>query len=143
MPQFANRTEGLRFRIVLRPGFAIGPGKADLLQAIGETASLTTAAKRSGMSYKRCWLLVQEMNGAFVTPLVETIKGGMGGGGGTRLTALGRQVLERYREMEADADKAVAAGVADLRRHLKPASADPAPAGPSPSGRRRGRRTDD
>ena len=72
MPQFANLTAGLRFRIVLRPGVAIGPGKADLLQAIDETASLTAAARRSGMSYKRSWLLVQEMNGAFVRPLVET-----------------------------------------------------------------------
>ena len=46
MPQFANRTEGLRFRIVLKPGVAIGPGKADLLEAIDETASLTAAARR-------------------------------------------------------------------------------------------------
>lgn len=126
MPSFANRTEGLRFRIVLKPGVAIGPGKADLLQAIDEASSLTAAAKRSGMSYKRCWLLVQEMNSAFVEPLVETEKGGSGGGGGTSLTALGRRVLERYREMEADATEAIAAGIADLRRHLKQDEVAPA-----------------
>ncbi len=142
MSQFANRTEGLRFRIVLKPGVAIGPGKADLLQAISETASLTAAAKCSGMSYKRCWLLVQEMNGAFAEPLVETAKGGTGGGGGTRLTPLGRRVLERYRQMEADAREAVAAGIADLCRHLKPDDADPEPARISASSRRR-RRADD
>jgi molybdate transport system regulatory protein len=116
--QFANETEGLRFRIVLRSGVAIGPGKADLLEAIAETASLTKAAKRFNMSYKRGWSLVQEMNGHFSEPLVETEKGGAGGGGGARLTRLGTYVLTRYRKMEADASKAIAAGVRDLRKHL-------------------------
>ncbi len=137
MPQFANRTEGLRFRIVLKPGVAIGPGKAELLAAIEESASLTAAAKRSGMSYKRSWLLVQEMNAAFAEPLVETVKGGMGGGGGTRLTALGRRVLACYREMQADAEKAVAPGMAELRRCLKPALAGAAATRPPAIGKRR------
>ena len=118
MAQFANRTEGLRFRVVLRPGFALGPGKADLLQAIAETESLTAAAARFGMSYKRGWTLVRELNAAFARPLVETEKGGAGGGGGARLTPLGKRILGRYREMERDANKVVAAGIADLRRHL-------------------------
>jgi molybdate transport system regulatory protein len=91
--QFANLTEGLRFRIVLKPGIAIGPGKADLLEAIAETASLTAAARRFGMSYKRSWSLVQELK-------------------------LGHFVLNRYRRMEADAGKAISAGVRDLRKHL-------------------------
>jgi molybdate transport system regulatory protein len=122
MAQFANLTEGLRFRVVLKPGVALGPGKADLLQAIDETASLTSAAARFGMSYKRGWSLVQELNAAFRQPLVETEKGGSGGGGGARLTALGRFVLDRYRQMENDADRAIEAGIADLRKHLaKPA----------------------
>ncbi|MEJ0097248.1 MAG: LysR family transcriptional regulator [Bauldia sp.] len=119
MPHIANRIEGLRFRIVLSPGVAIGPGKADLLQAIDETASLTAAAARFSMSYKRGWTLVQELNTAFTDPLVETEKGGAGGGGGAALTELGRFVLERYRRMEADANAAIASGMADLRRHLK------------------------
>ena len=118
MAQFANRTEGLRFRVVLRPGFALGPGKADLLQAIAETESLTAAAARFGMSYKRGWTLVRELNAAFARPLVETEKGGAGGGGGARLTPLGKRILGRYREMERDANQVVAAGIADLRRHL-------------------------
>ncbi len=121
MTQFANLTEGLRFRVVLKPGVALGPGKADLLQAIDETASLSAAAARFGMSYKRGWTLVRELNSAFAEPLVETSKGGSGGGGTTRLTSLGRYVLDRYRRMEADAERAVAAGVDDLRRHLRPA----------------------
>jgi molybdate transport system regulatory protein len=120
LAQFVNLTEGLRFRIVLRPGVALGPGKADLLQAIDETHSLTAAAQRFQMSYKRSWMLVRELNAAFAEPLVETEKGGTGGGGGARLTPLGRKILDRYREMEADASRAIAAGIADLRRHLAP-----------------------
>ena len=120
MAQFANITEGLRFRVVLKPGVALGPGKADLLQAIDETESLTAAAVRFGMSYKRGWNLVREMNAAFSGPLVETEKGGPGGGGSARLTALGRHVLKRYRKMEADATRAIEAGVNDLRKHLAP-----------------------
>lgn len=121
MPQFGNITEGLRFRIVLGRGVALGPGKADLLQAIDETGSLTAASARLGMSYKRGWSLVREMDAAFAKPLVETEKGGSGGGGRASLTRLGKRVLRRYRQMEADASKAVAAGVADLRRHLRSA----------------------
>lgn len=124
MTQFANVTEGLRFRVVLRPGFALGPGKADLLEAIRDTRSLTAAASRFGMSYKRGWGLVQELNAAFATPLVETEKGGSGGGGGARLTKLGSYVLARYRQMEADAESAIEAGVTDLRAHLA-APSDP------------------
>jgi molybdate transport system regulatory protein len=112
-------TSGLRFRVVLRPGFWLGPGKADLLQAIDETGSLSAAATLFAMSYKRGWSLVREMNGAFEGPLVATEKGGRGGGGGAHLTTLGRYVLDRYRRMETDADKAISAGVGDLRRRLR------------------------
>ena len=104
--------------MVLKPGVAIGPGKADLLEAIAETASLTAAAKRFGMSYKRSWNLVQELNRDFVEPLVETEKGGAGGGGGAKLTKLGLYVLKRYRRMEASAGKAIDTGIRDLREHL-------------------------
>lgn len=118
MAQFANMTEGLRFRVVLRPGVALGPGKAGLLEAIRDTRSITAAASRFDMSYKRGWSLIQEMNAAFKAPLVETEKGGSGGGGGARLSELGEHVLARYRQMEADAERAIEAGVADLRKCL-------------------------
>jgi molybdate transport system regulatory protein len=127
----ASRIEGLRLRIVLKPGLMIGPGKADLLEAIDETASLTAATERYGMSYKRGWTLIREMNKGFGRPVVETRKGGSGGGGRAALTPLGRLVLERYRRMESDAAAAVSAGVDDLRRHLTsadgPATKKPAP----------------
>jgi molybdate transport system regulatory protein len=119
----AQNSEGLRFRIVLKPGFILGPGKADLLEAIAETGSLTAATVRYGMSYKRGWTLIQEMNKGFGAAVIETQKGGTGGGGHAALTPLGRLVLERYRRMEADAAAAVSAGVADLRRHMRPAAA--------------------
>lgn len=118
--RFSNQTEGLRFRLVLKPGFALGPGKADLLDAIGETGALAAAGDRLAMSPKRVWTLVREMNAAFREPLVETAKGGAGGGGTARLTPLGREVLARYRTLQRDAEAAIASGVADLRAFLAP-----------------------
>jgi molybdate transport system regulatory protein len=110
-----NQIEGLRFRLVLKPGFALGPGKADLLAAIAETGSLAAAGAHLGMSPKRVWSLVREMNAAFRPNLIETEKGGTGGGGSARLTDAGRTVLTRYRSMEAEANAVIAAGVAELR----------------------------
>ena len=95
------------------------------------------------MSYKRSWLLVQEMNAAFAEPLVETEKGGTGGGGGTQLTPLGRKVLDRYRQMEADARQG---GRRRHRRSPPPPEAGPCRTGahrPIGRGDRRRRRTDD
>ncbi|MEP0337180.1 MAG: winged helix-turn-helix domain-containing protein [Alphaproteobacteria bacterium] len=94
-------------RIRLAQVNAIGPGKADLLQAIGETNSLAEAARTLKMSYRRAWGLVQAMNAAFRSPLVETLKGGAAGGR-TVLTPFGDDVLARYRRMEARAERAIA-----------------------------------
>ncbi len=118
--RFSNQTEGLRFRVVLKPGFALGPGKADLMAAVAQTGSLAAAGERLEMSAKRVWTLVREMNAAFREPLIETSKGGAGGGGTARLTPLGAEVLARYRTMERDAAAAIASGVADLRGFLAP-----------------------
>lgn len=95
-----NQQAGFRLKIVIAPGIAIGPGKADLLQGIKETGSISAAGRRMRMSYKRAWHLVETLNGYFETPLVETVKGGRAGGG-ARLTALGEQVLAAFREMES------------------------------------------
>lgn len=95
-----------KIRVLVGAVVAIGPGKADLLQAIARTGSISAAARDMGMSYRRAWLLVEAVNGAFRTPLVETLTGGQGGGG-TRLTTLGTEVLRRYRAMEAGAARAV------------------------------------
>jgi len=112
-----NRTPGARLRIVLEPDIAIGPGKADLLQGIRETGSITAAGRRMGMSYKRAWRLVDTMNRCFEAPLVEASKGGAGGGGAV-LTALGEEVLARYRRMESLTRRAIEPEMRELRKAL-------------------------
>ena len=94
--------ESPRLRVLLGAAIAIGPGKADLLDAIAVSGSISAAAKRMGMSYRRAWLLVDTMNSCFQGPLVASARGGSGGGG-ARLTPLGQEVLARYRDMEAKA----------------------------------------
>jgi molybdate transport system regulatory protein len=115
-----NKTTGVRLRVVLAPGVALGPGKADLLEAIAATGSISAAGRRMGMSYKRAWTLVDELNGWFVEPLVEAGKGGAGGGG-ARLTGTGEAVLAAYRRMEERASATVAGDIDDLRERLKSA----------------------
>ena len=100
-----------RIRILLGAAFAIGPGKADLLQAIAQTGSISAAARSMDMSYRRAWLLVDTMNQCFREPVVDTATGGKGGGG-ARITPFGTKVLRRYRLIEA---KAAAAISGDIR----------------------------
>ena len=109
-----NRQVGARLRIVLEPDIAIGPGKADILEAIKETGSIAAAGRSMGMSYKRAWYLVETMNRCFKRPLVEASKGGRAGGG-ARLTELGQEVLARYRRMEALTADAIEPEMAALR----------------------------
>jgi len=88
-------------RVMLGDEIAFGPGKADLLDAIQETGSISAAGKKMGMSYRRAWLLVDAMNRCFQQPLVDTTKGGTNGGG-TQLTETGLFVLRHYRELQAE-----------------------------------------
>lgn len=106
-----------RLRVLLGPAIAIGPGKAALLEAIAESGSIAAAGRRMGMSYRRAWYLVKTMNACFRQPLVEATKGGVQGGG-AQLTPTGREVLARYRAMEAHAAEAVAAEIREFRRFL-------------------------
>src|SRR5579864_7918189 len=103
-----------RIRILLGSSIAIGPGKAALLEAIGETGSIAAAGRRMGMSYRRAWLLTKTMNACFREPLIDAAKGGVGGGG-ARLTPMGREVLALYRAMEDHAATAVIPDMAKLR----------------------------
>jgi len=104
-----------QIRIMFRKAIAMGPGKADLLQAIGETGSISAAARRMKMSYRRAWLLVDTMNQCFDGPLVETATGG-NHGGGARITELGQEVLRRYRAMDAKASAAVSKEIVAFTR---------------------------
>ena len=78
---------------------AIGPGKADLLESIAASGSISESARRLGMSYRRAWLLVDTMNRCFREPVVASATGGSGGGG-AQVTPFGRTVLARYRVLE-------------------------------------------
>lgn len=117
-PRFANRTLGLRLRLVLKAGVAFGPGKADLLDGIRETGSIAAAGRRLGMSYTRAWGLVVAMNDEFRAPLVASAKGGAARGGAA-LTPLGERVLAHYRRIEAAARDSTARELSALKRLLR------------------------
>jgi len=91
----------LKVQLVCGDGYALGPGKADLLDAIARDGSISAAGRSLGMSYRRTWLLVDEMNRCFRERLVETLSGG-GRERGARITEHGRAVLAAYRQLEAD-----------------------------------------
>jgi molybdate transport system regulatory protein len=117
MPKKSHRA--FHLRVTFGGDFALGPGKADLLEGIHETGSIAAAGRRMKMSYKRAWMLVETMNAAFSDPVVETARGGSARGGAT-LTAAGQQVLAAYRRMERAAGKAAAADIGELNAKLKP-----------------------
>lgn len=102
-------------RITLSETAYIGPGRADLLELIASTGSISAAGKAMGMSYKRAWSLVQALNDGFGVPLVESSRGGANQGG-AQLTEAGRMVLERYRAMQASTRAAIAEDVVALRQ---------------------------
>lgn len=108
-----------RFRIQIKHAVAIGPGKADVLQAIDETGSLAESGRRLGMSYQRVWSLVRAMNNDFVEPLVLTQRGGVAGGGAA-LTPMGKKTLKIYRTIEHNAERAVARQVPKLLALIRP-----------------------
>ncbi len=109
-------------RLFLRIRFGdaamLGPGKAQLLQGIRDSGSISAAGRAMAMSYKRAWSLVEEMNAAFAEPLVASARGGAGGGGAT-LTATGEQVLQLYQTVTARAVEAGAAEIAQLQGLLR------------------------
>ena len=105
----------LRLRLVFDDGTLMGPGKADLLELIGETGSIAAAGRRMKMSYKRAWMLVETLNAMFCEPLVESARGGTKGGG-AHLTDTGRTVLQAYRALEDRAAAAAACEIATINR---------------------------
>jgi len=105
-------------RVHLGDQIAIGPGKAELLESIRRTGSISAAGREMGMSYKHAWLLVDSMNGCFKSALVEAVKGGKAGGGAS-LTSLGQEVLECYRRMQALATDAIRPEVDQFKRRIQ------------------------
>lgn len=115
MPRAVART---RIRVLFGSAFAIGPGKADLLQAVEEAGSISEAARQMNMSYRRAWLLIDTMNRCFREPVVDTATGGKGGGG-AQITSFGKTVLRQYRAMEAGASASVARRMGSFSRMLR------------------------
>src|SRR5215470_20384817 len=97
---------------------AIGPGKIRLLEAIRDTGSITKAGIALGMSYRRAWLLVDDMNNCFREPVVAAQAGGSHGGG-TALTPFGVRLIDQYRKIEAEAHSTNAARLRELEAACK------------------------
>lgn len=95
----------LSIRIDLASGGRIGPGKIALLEAIRSTGSISAAARSIGMSYRRAWLLVEEINKTLREPAVTAETGGARGGGAV-VTPVGERMVRLYRAIEARSRRA-------------------------------------
>jgi molybdate transport system regulatory protein len=109
----------LTLRVDLGPDQAIGPGKIRLLETIGETGSISEAGRQLGMSYRRAWLLVADLNQCFRQPVVSAQKGGARGGGAL-LTPFGTKLIGHYRAIEEQAHEAAADRLRALSAALQP-----------------------
>ena len=98
--------------------FAFGPGKAELLERIDATGSISEAAKTMEMSYMRAWQIVKSLDTAFAEPVVLKSRGGKIKGGAS-LSDTGRELLRLYRKMETAADSACTSSAQHIARLLK------------------------
>ncbi|MDP9122135.1 MAG: LysR family transcriptional regulator [Acidobacteriota bacterium] len=106
-----------RWRVLRGETIALGPGKVDLLEGIGESGTLAEAARHLGLSYTRAWNLVRTMNACFKAPLVEMERGGSRRGHAA-LTETGRAVLALYRRIESESARAADPAWEEICRHL-------------------------
>lgn len=116
--------QDLMLRVALTSRHHIGPGKVRLLELIDELGSISAAARAMEMSYRRAWLLVENMNTMFRAPVITPAIGGTQGGGAV-LTQLGREIIVRFRRMEAATGKAIASDLAALKSRTKGATRSP------------------
>jgi molybdate transport system regulatory protein len=109
-------------RLTVRVDFgsdrALGPGKIRLLEAIDKTGSISQAGRSLEMSYRRAWLLVDDMNRCFREPVVTTQPGGAQGGGAA-LTAFGKELIAKYRAIEVQATAVTKTQLRDLQASLR------------------------
>src|SRR3954470_7702858 len=108
----------LTLRVDFGPGRSIGPGKIRLLEAIDSTGSISQAGRSLGMSYRRAWLLIDDMNQCFRHAVVSAKPGGSQGGGAV-LTEFGAGVVRDYRAIETAATDAAGSRLRELERALK------------------------
>jgi molybdate transport system regulatory protein len=109
---------GLLLRVLSSKSPAMGPGKARLVGLIAESGSISAAARKMGMSYRRAWQLVEALNKSFNEPVVLTAVGGRRGGGAI-VTDFGKRLVESYHAMEAKASGAIAADLEKFKAHLR------------------------
>jgi molybdate transport system regulatory protein len=107
-----------RLRVMCSRDVALGPGRVQLLELVGETGSLRAAATRMGMAYMTAWKHVRVLNAQFRTPVVLSTRGGKTGGG-AMLTKTGWRAVELYHRMEEKSHAAIQAGLRDFRALLK------------------------
>jgi molybdate transport system regulatory protein len=100
-------------RVVRGRTRAIGPGKIALLEAIRDTGSISAAARKLRMSYRRAWMLVSDLNRRISKPVVVAAPGGRDGGG-TRLSPTGLKLVKLYREIERKALRHTSASLRSL-----------------------------
>jgi molybdate transport system regulatory protein len=110
----------VRFRMRIRKdgAVALGPGKVELLEAVREHGSISAAARSLDMSYRRAWLLIDELNQSLRSPATVSEQGGQSGGGCV-LTLVGENIVRLYRDVEAQAEKACATQIAELIRLMR------------------------
>jgi molybdate transport system regulatory protein len=108
----------LTLRVDLGPRQSIGPGKMRLLDAVAETGSISSAGRALGMSYRRAWMLIDDLNSSFRRKVVSTTLGGREGGG-AKLTPFGQELVKRYRAIETNATEATRSHVAFLARAMR------------------------
>lgn len=113
-------------RIEFGPEQRIGPGKVRLLELVAETGSISAAAREMDMSYRRAWLLIDEMNHMFKEPVIAAMTGGAHGGG-ARLTELGESLIAAYRAVEADSVQILAKRLGRVLGHVTRATTEPRP----------------
>ncbi|MFC0572478.1 winged helix-turn-helix domain-containing protein [Paraburkholderia solisilvae] len=107
-----------RMRIQHAGAIALGPGKVALLEAVREHGSISAAARSLNMSYRRAWLLMDELNRSLKSPATIAEHGGQSGGG-CALTPVGEEIIRLYRDIETQAYEACAADISALTRMIK------------------------
>lgn len=85
-------------------GQAIGPGRKQLLEAIKNTGSIKSAARKMKMSYRHAWEMANMMNKIYASPVIEKIAGGTNGGG-TQLTEKGENLIAAYERLFREFEK--------------------------------------
>ena len=107
-----------RLRVMCGRDAALGPGRVQLLELIGETGSLRSAAAQMGMAYMTAWMHVRTLNRRFRSPVVVAKRGGKAGGGAV-LTKMGRRVVALYHRMEAQSHAAIQEGFREFQTLLR------------------------